>query len=417
MRLAPRDCPGPLISHASCKLVLPVLPPKRYVRLPTMKPRFNVAQPRHRGCLLLLQALLLGAGRVPAAETVGADPTASRKTVVSIVGEEFHINGRPTYPGRVWDGHRIQGLLLNSRMVQGIFDDRNPETVKNWAYPDTGRWDPEPNTREFIAAMPEWRRRGLLAFTINLQGGSPQGYSKDQPWHNSAFESDGSLRPDYLRRLEKILDKADELGMAPILGLFYFGQQYRLKTDDAVLKATDNATDWLLAKGYTNVLIEIANETNHSDYTSPLLKPNRAHELIQHIRDRSKNKLLISTSFTGGQIPSDNIAQHADLLLLHGNGIGDPNRIRKMIDQTRSLKSYHNQPILFNEDDHFNFDKPDNNFLAALSKGAGWGYFDFRMNGEGFDEGFQSVPVNWQISSARKRGFFGLLSQITGQSP
>ena len=52
--------------------------------------------------------------------------------------------------------------LLNSRMVQGIFDDRNPETVKNWAYPDTGKWDPERNTREFIAAMPDWRRHGLL---------------------------------------------------------------------------------------------------------------------------------------------------------------------------------------------------------------------------------------------------------------
>ena len=201
--------------------------------------------------------------------------------------------------------------------------------------------------------------------------------------------------------------------MCPIVGLFYFGQQYRLKTDDAVLKATDNATDWLLSKGYTNVLIEIANETNHSSYTSPLLKPNRAHEVIQRVQQRSGKKFLVSTSFTGGQIPSDNVATHADLLLLHGNGI-DPNRIRKMVDQVRALQSYHNQPILFNEDDHFDFDKPDNNFLAAISKGAGWGYFDYRMPGEGFNEGFQSVPVNWQISSQRKREFFKLLSEITG---
>jgi hypothetical protein len=202
--------------------------------------------------------------------------------------------------------------------------------------------------------------------------------------------------------------------MCPIVGLFYFGQQYRLKTDAAVQKATDNAIDWLLSKGYTNVLIEIANETNQANYTSPLLKPAKAHELIQRVRDRSGKKLLVSTSFTGGQIPTDNIAAHADFLLLHGNGIGDPNRIRKMIDQTKALKSYHNQPILFNEDDHFNFDQPDNNFLAAISKGAGWGYFDFRKEGEGFDGGFQSVPVNWQISSARKRGFFRLLLQVTG---
>src|SRR5215475_12401637 len=79
-----------------------------------------------------------------------------RRTVVSIRGEQFCINGRPTYEGRTWNGARIEGLLLNSRMVQGIFDDLNPETVANSAHPDTGRWDPERNTREFLAAIPEW---------------------------------------------------------------------------------------------------------------------------------------------------------------------------------------------------------------------------------------------------------------------
>jgi hypothetical protein len=48
---------------------------------------------------------------------------------------------------------------------------------------------------------------------------------------------------------------------------------------------------------------------------------------------------------------------------------------------------------------------------------ASWGYFDYRMQGGGFDEGYQSAPVNWGISSARKRGFFHLLSEITGAKP
>ena len=43
------------------------------------------------------------------------------------------------------------------------------------------KWDPERNTREFVAALPEWKRHGILAFTINLQGGSPEGYSQGQP--------------------------------------------------------------------------------------------------------------------------------------------------------------------------------------------------------------------------------------------
>src|SRR5919109_1562954 len=101
----------------------------------------------------------------------------ARKTVVSIQGREFLINGRPTYEGRSFDGMRVQGLLFNSRMVQGIFDDRNSETRGRWNYPD-GPWDAARNTREFIDAMPLWRAKGLLAFTINLQGGSPEGYSR-----------------------------------------------------------------------------------------------------------------------------------------------------------------------------------------------------------------------------------------------
>src|SRR4051794_26313736 len=67
----------------------------------------------------------------------GVDPPP-RTTEVAIRGDGFLINGRPTYAGRSWRGRPVEGLLLNSRMVQGIFDDLNPETRSMWAYPDTG---------------------------------------------------------------------------------------------------------------------------------------------------------------------------------------------------------------------------------------------------------------------------------------
>jgi hypothetical protein len=343
-----------------------------------------------------------------------------RKTVVSIDGRAFLINGQPTYKGRTFNGTKVEGLLLNSRMVQGIFDDLNPETRGLWKYPDGSPYDPDRNTREFVAAMPEWRRHGLLSFTVNLQGGSPQGYSRAQPWHNSAFTDDGELRPQYMARLEKILDRADELGMSPIVGFFYFGQIARFKDKAAIVRATEHATDWLLARGYTNVLVEIANEANNAPYP-PIIKPPRAGELIRLVRQRSAGKVknpagrfYVSTSLTGGQVPGETIVRPADFLLLHGNGVKDPARIRDMVRKTRATAGYHDQPILFNEDDHFDFDKPDNNFLAAVSEYAGWGYFDYRMKGESFAEGYQSVPVDWGIGSARKRGFFELLGRVTG---
>jgi len=52
--------------------------------------------------------------------------------------------------------------------------------------------------------------------------------------------------------------------------------------------------------------------------------------------------------------------------------------------------------------------------LAALRAYSSWGYFDYRLTGERFDDGYQSVPVNWTISSPRKRAFFSLLSRVTG---
>src|SRR5687767_7132823 len=254
---------------------------------------------------------------------------AERRTTVSIAGDAFRINGQPTYAGRKWKGHNIEGLLMNSRMVQGIFDDLNTNTIKQWAYPDTDKWDAERNTREFIAAMPEWRAHGLLAFTIDLQGGSPQGYSSQQPWHNSAINADGSLRKDYLDRLARILDKADELGMVAILGIFYFGQDQRLTDEAAVKRAVDESVDWVLGRGYTNVLIEVNNECNVR-YDHAILQPRRVHELIERVR-RSRPRFYVGTSYGGGTIPSENVVRASDFLLIYGNGVSDPNKIAEIV--------------------------------------------------------------------------------------
>ena len=198
---------------------------------------------------------------------------------------------------------KVEGLLLNSRMVQGIFDDENSATRSRWKYPDTGKWDAERNTREFLAAMPEWRRHGLLSFTINFQGGSPEGYSKEQPWENNAYEPSGELRKSYLDRLRRILARADELGMAPIVGLFYFGQDERLKDEAAVKAATRNAVAWLFSLGHENLLIEIANETNVR-YDHAILQPARIHELIEMVKEMkvSGRRFLVGTSYGGNKV-------------------------------------------------------------------------------------------------------------------
>ena len=134
-------------------------------------------------------------------------------------------------------------------------------------------------------------------------------------------------------------------------------------------------------------------------------------------RTRDGRRLLAGTSFRGGAIPTPAVVKASDLLFLHGNGVREPARLAEMVRRTRRLDGYRPMPIVVNEDDHFDFDKPVNNFTAAVGEYASWGLFDYRMRGEGFDAGYQSVPVNWGISSPRKKAFFKLLSEITGEKP
>ncbi|WP_139959693.1 hypothetical protein [Flavicella sediminum] len=335
-----------------------------------------------------------------------------RKTIVSIKENQFYINDELTYKGRFWQGNKIEGLLMNSRMVQGIFDDLNPETVDVFKYPDTQKWDADRNTNEFVANMEQWHKHGLLAFSLNLQGGGPFGY-KNHNWINSTFDAKGNLRPAYIKRLEKVLNKADELGMVVILGYFYFRQDEDLEDETAVLNATDKITTWILEKKYKNVLIEINNECN-GPYDHAILRRPRVHELIQRVKEISGGELLVTTSYGGGIIPQENVLKVSDFILIHGNGVHKPEGITDMVNQTKQIPGFTNQPILFTEDDHFNYDAENYNFKAAIESYTSWGYFDFRLDGEGFKDGYQSVPIDWGINSPRKKAFFNKLKEITG---
>jgi hypothetical protein len=124
-------------------------------------------------------------------------------------------------------------------------------------------------------------------------------------------------------------------------------------------------------------------------------------------------RLLVSASFRGNQVPTDEVVRASDFVLVHGNGVNDPSRIVAMVRETRAPPGYGPKPIVFNEDDHYDFEKPRNNFVAATSVRASWGYFDFRRAGERFDEGYQSVPVHWAVSSSRKQASFGVVASMS----
>jgi len=369
----------------------------------------------------------VGAGAALVVAATGARAASAevggRATSVAIVGNEFQINGKPTYPGRAFRGNKIEGLLFTSRMVNAIIDDHNPETRGVWAYPD-GPWNPERNTNEFIAALPSYRAHGLTSVSFNVQGGSPMGYGWHQPWHTSGYTPDGHLLLEYRARLLRVLDALDANGMVAVLGLFYIGATPALTDEAAVLRATDEVTDLVCEGGYTNVMIEVGNEIDLARWPYEIVKPARSHELVAHIQTRSRGRLktpsgrlLVSTSFAGrGALPRQ-LLQTADYVLFHGNGLATPADLHARAKSIRATAGYAGQPLLINEDDHYDFDQPQNNMMAAIEEYCGWGFFDYRQIREPFEYGYQSLPVDWTIDAPRKKGFFGLLAEATGSAP
>ena len=248
---------------------------------------------------------------------------AHGQTVVGIHGSQFTINGNPTYTassGFPSADPNLQGTLLNVRAVQAIFDDANYPTEGSrahpytsntmgsvfWDYPD-GPWDPERNLHEFLAALPEWRRTGILAFTVNLQGGGPPdgNYGERdtlQPQLNSGFDIQGNLKPAYSARLQRVIEEADKLGMVVIVGFFYQGSNERIQEDpeDRYAKeAVRQASLFLKNLPHRNILIEIANETNPS-YKHPIMRPDGVLDAVLLAQKTVEHQIPVSTSWVGG---------------------------------------------------------------------------------------------------------------------
>lgn len=353
-------------------------------------------------------------------------------TTLKIDGEDILLDGRPTYPGRIWNGHRIEGLLLNSRMVQAIFDDAEPATRTLWAYPDTGAWDPERNTDEFVAALPSYRAHGLLAVTVGLQGGGSV-YTPGiiDRYRNSAFRADGSLDPAYLARLARILAAADELGMVVIVNLFYCRHAAALVEAGSVHRAIENACAWLLETGHRNLLLDVANEANAFWKLEPF-HPDNAHQLIRTAKSCTLDgrRLLVGCSTAGGeQLPTDAWLAEEDITFPHGNGL-DAAGLTAKLRRLRERPGFQRRPrpICINEDgiETANLD-------VAVAEHCSWGLYHQGYGSDYQDRtdwkahpreprvedlsGFQTLPVNWTLNTERKRQIFARIAEITGAEP
>jgi hypothetical protein len=296
----------------------------------------------------------------------GGEP-AGETTRVSIRNGQWHINDRVTY-----EGSRAEGLLMNVRMVNSVFEDRRRDD-----------FDAEANTDRFLARVPDYAAHGVLAFTICLQGGMP-GYEGAL---NSAFAPDGSLRDSYLRRVRRVIEACDRQGLVVILGCFYQRQDQVLKDEAAVRRGLLDVVDWIDRSGFQNVVLEVSNEFDHGGFDHSILRSVEGQlRLIRSVK-KTDPDLLVSTSGLGhGRYPAQ-LAEAADFLLIHFNGT----KVEDIPDRIAALAK-HGKPIVCNEDDK----QGETAARAAersVASGASWGlmlkesnqYFPLEFHGAADD--------------------------------
>src|SRR5437667_9446942 len=119
-------------------------------------------------------------------------------------------------------------MLMNLRICQALFHDEYLTEV---------RFDPKAHTQRVIDALDTYKRNGILAISVSMQGGNMQ-YDREGSIKRdraaklgpgkgalvSAFRPDGSLKPEWLDRLHMLQQSLDKRGMALNLMYFYASQ-------------------------------------------------------------------------------------------------------------------------------------------------------------------------------------------------
>ena len=313
---------------------------------------------------------------------------------------EWELTYTPGWQGEGFS-EEVRGTLPNLRAANGILDDEGDNMTD--VDPD---FTADGNTDEFISNLDSYREHGLIATDVNFQGGNAGIGVK-----NPAFESDGTLREEWKERAARVIEAHAERNMVVVLGLFYFRQDEVLEDEDAVRNAVTNATDWLIENNYRNVIIEIANEYNDDDsYDHDIIHTDEGMaELIRLAQSRFDDadfRLAVSASrFGDGSWPDGEVADAADLALLHCNGLD----AEDCAEAAAEAQEGHDYPIVVNEtdntkgtysDDTLEEDRRTIDEMTAV--GASWGFMLNQWNQYAscvFHDDCGSKGLDWKLGS------------------
>ncbi|MFI3207070.1 MAG: hypothetical protein R3Y33_07460 [Clostridia bacterium] len=308
-------------------------------------------------------------------------------TNLSIESTKFLINNKLTYSEIENCPKEYHGLLMNSRMIQGIFDDASDVTRFNRYGKE---FSADKNTDEFIDSLQDWYNHGLRAVAVGFQGGGPCFTMDNHTIDNNPFSEDGlSMKQAYLDRMEKVILAADKIGMIVIVSYFYGAQTRFIKDDISIMNAVKTASNWLRDKKFTNVFIEIANEQDVGDFKiHPIVYTGKGMATLIEIAKRESGGMAVGCSSMGGCFNED-IANASDVILIHGNG-QDNQKYYNLIQKAKAIKP--ERPILCNESS-----QALSQISVSLNEFVSWGYYNNMTK--------QEPPTYWEILDGEDKFF------------
>ena len=295
--------------------------------------------------------------------------------------------------GQTYDGsrfrRRVRGSLAMVRVTQALFDD---EWLRE------RHFDPDANTDRLISQLATYKQHGIGGIVVSMQGGDP-GYSREANGVNrgasadlgeksgalvSAYNRDGSLKADWLDRLDRLVAAANSQGLVVCLVLFQQDQDEALASPEAVVAGASNIARHLIERDSRNVIIDVADAWDEPEgrWDHRRFIPRYIEFLIRTVRDQFQHadfSLPIGASSGSGMLYPMSLARLCDVVLLQGDGRSAEDKLAR----SRQFKEY-GRPVLMVSDSNGQQATRDElarerSIAEAYLQGAsGWSYVPAR---------------------------------------
>ncbi len=349
-------------------------------------------------------------------------------TTIELVDGTFRINQRSTYTAEAGfpNAHPLlSGKLLMLKTANCLFDDQNYPYCGSrqhpywgevsWDYPD-GPWDAARHTREFIDSLALYARCGFNMVSATLMQNVPTGRPHDYPWDCCAYDRDGSLKSSFSSRLDSVLQATDRLGLIVFLVLFCPRGDHHLPVlgsedadDELVRTCVGSVIRHLIDGNHTNVILEVVHEPDNV-YSHRLCTGDYVHEFIHYARAISDGRFLLTAGYWNPSAPSARVLASVDFLS-HGEQNASPSIVRRDSESFRhTIERFGLKTLLFCQEV-----SGAACIEPALETNTGVALYNQGVND--YNEGYQSVPVNWRPTTPAKWNLCRQVAHLTGSLP